>query len=94
MYLSLKFAHKKEASSFSFIRDMKNFQLERFIDDLSQNFSDFSVENSDQVASLLNKFIFIFAALVDKHASIKQASRTEKRLRWSKSKMDANLQRK
>ena len=52
--ISLKSAHKKKASSWSFVRDMTNFQLEMFTDDPSQNFSDFSVENSDQVDSLFN----------------------------------------
>ena len=52
--ISLKSAHKKKASTLSFVRDMTNFQLEMFTDDLSQNFSDFSVENSDQVDSLFN----------------------------------------
>ena len=105
--VSLKSAYKKKASSFSFIRDMKNFQLERFTDDLSQNFSNFSVENSDLVDSSFNKFISIFAAVVDKHAPLKRASRKEKRLQqkpWlsalllksvkRKNKMYANLQRK
>ena len=32
--VSLKSAHKKKASSFSFIPDIKNFQLQRFTDDL------------------------------------------------------------
>ena len=105
--VSLKSAYKKKASSFSFICDMKNFQLERFTDDLSQNFSDFSVENSDQVDSSFNKYISIFAAVVAKHAPLKRASRKEKRLKqkpWlstlllksvkRKNKMYANLQRK
>ena len=78
--VSLKSAHKKKASSFSFIRDMKNFQLERFTDDLSQNFSDFSIENSDQVDSLFSKFISNFAAVVEKTCALKRASRKEKRV--------------
>ena len=78
--VSLKSAHKKKASSFSFIPDIKNFQLERFTDDLSQNFSDFLVKNNNQVDSLFNKFISIFAAVVDKHVPLKQASRKEKQL--------------
>ena len=57
--VSLKSAHKKKASSFLFIRDMKNFQLERFTNDLNQNLGDFLIENSDQVDSLFNKF-FLF----------------------------------
>ena len=79
--VSLKSAYKKKASSFSFICDMKNFQLERFTDDLSQNFSDFSVENSDQVDSSFNKYISIFAVVVAKHAPLKRALRKEKRLK-------------
>ena len=81
--VSLKSAHKK-ASSFSFIRDMKNFQLERFTADLSQNFSNFSVEKSHQVDSLFNKFISISAATVDKHVFLKRASRKEKRLQQNR----------
>ena len=76
--ISLKSAHEKRASSFSFIRDMKNFQLERFTDDLNQNFSNFSVENSDQVDAVFNKFISIFVAVVDKHAPLKRASKKER----------------
>ena len=71
----LKSAHKKKASSFSFICDIKNFQIEKYTNDLSQNFSNFSGENSDQVDSLFNKYISIFAAVVDKHAPLKQASK-------------------
>ena len=79
VHISLKSAHKKKASSFSFIRDIKNFQFERFADDPSQNFSNFLVENSDQADSVFNKFISIFAAVVDKHVPLKRASRKEKR---------------
>ena len=61
--VSLKSAHQKKALSFSFIRDMKNSQLERFTNDLNQNLSDFFIENCDQVDSLFNKFISIFAAV-------------------------------
>ena len=103
--VSLKSAHKKKASSFSFVCDMKNFQLEKFTDDLGQNLGNFLVENSDQIDFLFNKFFSIFAAVVDKHALLKRASKKEKRLQqklWlstlllksvkRKNKMYANLQ--
>ena len=66
--VSVKSAHKKGEPSFSFIRDMKNFQLERFTDNLSQNLSDFSVKNSNQVDSLFtNLFVFLLQLSTSMH---------------------------
>ena len=58
--VSLKSAHKKKASNFSFIPAMKNFQLEKFTDDLSQNLRVFFEKKAIKlILYLTNSFLFL-----------------------------------
>ena len=49
----------KKTSGVTHIRDMKNFNIEIFIEDLSEKVKNYSIQNTEAVNSQFDKFILI-----------------------------------
>ena len=58
-----------------FIRDLKYFQLECFLEDLSSEINFLRVSDSENVNELFDTFVDKFAKIVNNHAPLKKASR-------------------
>ena len=68
------------------IRDMSNFDLELFLQELKQHLRDAELKNNNSVNELFDKFCVIFNSAVNKFVPLQKASRKEKRLHakpWS-----------
>ena len=59
---------------------MKNFQLDKFLEDLSGKYSNFTVMPDDPINNQFKEFIEILTAVVNKHAPLRKMSRRDKRL--------------
>ena len=62
------------------IRDMKSFQLENFLANLSDVFSDFIVSNNISVNSQFQKFLQLFSQTINRHAPLRKRSRKDFRM--------------
>ena len=64
-----------------FIRDLKRFQLECFLEDLSSQMNFLRVSDSENVNELFDTLVDKFAKVVNKYAPLKKASRRESKLK-------------
>ena len=62
------------------IRDMSNFDLELFLQELDQHLRDAELENNDSVNEQFGKFCVTLNSAVNKLAPLRKASRKENRL--------------
>ena len=70
----------KNTKSYNFVRDMKNFQPELFLESLNKKLNTFALSDNKPVYPQFNKFMTILTDTVNEHAPLKKASRREKRL--------------
>ena len=83
LVLSLLLLKKKchiDKSKVVRIRDMSNFDLELFLQELEKLLRDAKLENNDSVNEQFDKFCVTFNSVVNKIAPVRKASRKEKRL--------------
>ena len=64
-----------------YIRDMSNFVLDNFLDELHEKLTHLFNTSYVTVNELYNSFVAIFAEVVDKFAPMRKASRKEKKLK-------------
>ena len=88
------------------MRDMKNFDIEKFVEDLSANFINCKVGDTKSINEQFEIFLSLFTSVVNAHAPFRTRSRIEQKLHkklWFssgllksikiKNKMYANLQK-
>ena len=59
---------------------MKNFNIEIFIEDLSEKVKNFLIQNTEAVDSQFDKFILILSSVINQHTLFKRALQREKQL--------------
>ena len=69
-----------KTSKNAYIRDMRNFDLEVFLNELSANLNEVNPINNETVNKQFDNLYDIFSKTVCKHAPLRKASRNEKRL--------------
>ena len=70
----------KNTKSYNFVRDMKNFQPELFLESLIKKLNNFALSDNKPVDPQCNKFMTVLTDPVNEHAPLKKASRREKTL--------------
>ena len=68
----------KNTKSYNFVRDMKNFQSELFLESLNKKLNNFALSDNKPVDTQINKFMTVLTDTVNEHAPLKKASRRKK----------------
>ena len=69
----------KNINDIKFIRDMSNFVINEFNNDLTEKLNQLNTPNKMSAQKIFDQFIHSFLSTVNKHASLKKASRREKK---------------
>ena len=77
--IEIKAGQKKQTDQI-FTRDLKNFNVEAFLQELNSNFTDLQITDGASMHQQFDKFVNDFTEIVNTHAPLKRATRREKRL--------------
>ena len=77
--IEIKAGQKKQTDQI-FTRDLKNFNVEAFLQELNSNFTDLQITDTVSMHQQFDKFVNDFTEIVNTHAPLKRATRREKRL--------------
>lgn len=76
-----KIMPKTKKKKHFFIRDFKSFDINIFLEDLSQQINSLDISESNNINVLLESFIEKFTKTVNRHAPLRKTSRRETRLK-------------
>ena len=76
---NIQHINKKKMGT-NFVRDLKNFDLSSFLNELSVQLTKLPINQIDAIDTQFNNFVSVFNDAVNTHASLRKATRKEKRL--------------